>query len=309
MSIRSGLLATTVFVATTSLAQAEVWTIQPRLSGGVQDYELSFADVTFPNANGGITFRDGFTVSDNISFVGGGVTVSRGRFFADLAGQWSGTGEDQTFIFQGTQGTISNNVGHSHSLDATFDREEFNLSLGWAVSQQLSVYAGFKRAALDMTQARLPVTSPPAVYGDVLQVGNYLMDFSYQGAFAGATFSVPVKSWGAFAIQTSVARLNAKFKQRFDGLVVIYLPPLGAQAVDPSYITDETSGRSTGFNVGVSWTGNFGSSGILERFSYTLGLDRSTYEFAAANSTTGDFDETNTRARLDLRYRFAFGEE
>jgi hypothetical protein len=35
--------------------------VQPRVTAGVQDYELSFADVITPNGNG-FKFRDGFTV-------------------------------------------------------------------------------------------------------------------------------------------------------------------------------------------------------------------------------------------------------
>ncbi|HEX7416889.1 MAG TPA: hypothetical protein VF315_02450, partial [Steroidobacteraceae bacterium] len=81
--------------------------------------------------------------------------------------------------------------------------------------------------------------------------------------------------------------------------------------VDPSFANKAPIyGKSTGLNLGISWTGNLGwMSGKLDRLSYTLGLDRSEYKFGTRETSTGDFEETSTRVRLDLRYRFNLGPE
>jgi hypothetical protein len=137
-------------------------------------------------------------------------------------------------------------------------------------------------------------------------VGNYIMDFSYRGFFVGASYSVPVSDRGAFSIQSSVARLNADFKQRFEGSVFV-LTPSGPVFLNPAFITSSVRGRSTGLNLGVSWTGNFGGAADSWRrnLSYTVGLDESQYQFDADAVADGDFEEQNTRARFELRYRFS----
>ena len=67
--------------------------LQPRVSGGTQAYSLTFADVIIPNGNG-FHFQNGFKISNTLQFFGAGLTASSGRAFADVSGQWSGTGTD-----------------------------------------------------------------------------------------------------------------------------------------------------------------------------------------------------------------------
>jgi hypothetical protein len=286
-------------------AHAESFTLQPHLGGGVQDYELSFADVITISGNG-FRARDGFTIGDHLSFASAGLTASRGQFFADVSGQWSNTGKDQGQIFQGSQtgSGFTNSLGHNHLFDARFDRQELNATLGWGVTPNFSAYIGYKQATLNLTQARTPSLSPPPIFGDVLQVGNYIMDFSYHGFFLGASYAVPVRTWGTLSVQSSVARLNASFKQHFEGNVLLFTSS-GFTSLNPAFMTSRVGGRSTGLNVGISWTGNFGVvSTRLQKLTYTIGLDESQYKFDAPDVTDGNFEEKSTRARFDLRYRF-----
>jgi hypothetical protein len=287
-------------------AHAAQLVIQPRLSVGTQDYELKFTDVITPVGTS-FDFRDGFTIKDSIAFTGAGLTVSSGRFFADLSAQQSRTGEEKGEVFQGSQtgfGT-TNSIGHNHLFDARFKRDELSATAGWGVTGNFSVYLGYKNATLDMNQKRSPALSPPAIVGDVLQDGNYIMDFSYRGFFVGASYSVPVSDRGAFSIQSSVARLNADFKQRFEGNVY-RVTSSGPLSLNPAFINSSVSGSSSGLNLGVSWTGNFGGADTWRRhLSYTLGIDESQYQFKADAVLDGNFEEKNTRVRFDLRYRFA----
>ena len=69
-------------------------------------------------------------------------------------------------------------------------------------------------------------------------------------------------------------------------------------------------GKSTGLNLGVSWTGDLGGlSPRLERLSYTIGIDRSEYTFKSSLRGANDFAETVTRARLDLKYAITAGKK
>jgi hypothetical protein len=298
------------------VAHAQAVVIQPRVTAGVQDYELNFADVTEGNPNGGLFFRDGFKVRDHLHLLGAGFTVSFGKLFADISGQRTNTGHDLVRQFQGTAtdaGTIpAANFGQEHTLDSTFNRKEFNASVGWGVTPEFSAYFGFKHAQLDLSQLLNPLIPPLPVPGDLLFVGPRTIGFSYNGFFVGATYSFPVEALhGAIAVQSSVARLNGVFRESFDGRVFEVQPGNQLQPLDASFRNRApVYGKSTGLNLGVSWTGNCSwMSEKLAALSYTFGIDRSEYKFNTKETTTGDFEETSTRVRLDLRYRFTIGRE
>jgi hypothetical protein len=291
--------------------------MQPRVSAGMQDYQLTFPDVITAHANSNNpTLRDGFSIRDHLPYAGAGLTVSSGRLFVDVSGQWSKTGHDTGFNAQGNQFDVCcgyDGVGqHNHYLDNRFGRQELNAAVGWALSSNFSIYAGYKDATLNITQRRSPFLIPLPHNGDVLQVGSSLMDFSYHGFFLGTTYSLPLRSWGTLSVQASIARLDARFQQHFEGLVFIYTtvttnagtfvgPPI---LLDPSLEDSTVRGSSTGLNVGISWTGNVGvSSNPVRGLTYTIGLDQSQYKFHGA-APDADFEEKNTRFRLELRYRF-----
>ena len=302
-------------------AAAESLVLQPRLTAGVIDYALRFDDAVSPNANGGHDFRDGFKVQDRVPFAGVGVSLIRGRFLADVSGQWSRRGHDHTEQVVnnslGDLGVYTVGDGQNHRSDVSFDRHEYNLNLGWSLTSGLSVYGGYKNSRADLVQTLTPLLAPPPLLdaagrdGDVLFNGDYRMRFSYQGAFAGVSFAVPVGRWGALALQTSLARLDGAFEQRFRGVIQVtnLNAPGQRRTISPAIKDGEVDGRSTGLNVGIAWSGNFGRGADASGggWSYAIGVDHSRYKFDAGRSQeswASDFEEQVTRARLDLRYRF-----
>ncbi|HEY4972155.1 MAG TPA: hypothetical protein VII41_01025 [Steroidobacteraceae bacterium] len=307
---RSALLPALLVAAQT---QALEIGIQPRVSAGMQDYQLSFPDVITPTlSNNSARLREGFTIRDHLPYAGAGLTVSAGHLFADLSGQWSKTGEDKGLNFQGNQFDVLDGYngvgGHAHYLDSRFGRQEVNAAIGWALSSNFSAYLGYKSATLNITQMRTPVFAPAPQDGDVLQIGSSLMDFSYHGFFLGTTYALPINSWGTVSVQASIAQLDASFRQHFEGLLFIYTAPAGMPAgvvlLDPSLENSAVHGSSTGLNVGISWSGNVGvASNPVRGLTYTIGLDQSQYRFQGS-ATDGDFEEKNTRFRIELRYRF-----
>jgi hypothetical protein len=292
-------------------AAAQSVSVQPRLSGGVQDYELHFDDVILPLPNGGHDFRAGFKVDDRLPFVAGGITVSRGRLFADLSGQWSQNGGSHGEQFENVAigpGLYTAGDGQNHRSDTRFDRQEQNLTLGWGATPALSLYVGYKHADVNLTQTLAPILTPAPFVdltggrdGDVLFTGDYHMKFRYSGAFIGATYAIPVGP-GAFALQSSLARLSGTFSQRFQGIVQVTNAgaPAGLRQINPTFKDGEVNGQSYGVNLGVSWSGNLGP------LRYTIGVDQSQYKFDSGKSSSiwaADLEEKNTRVRLDLRYR------
>lgn len=311
----SGLGAALVFGICGAPVMADALVLQPRATIGQQRYELVFEDVLVPDDSGGFDFRDGFGIADTLLIKGAGLTATYGSFFVDVSGQWSDTGNSESIQFMGRatgQGLAPGN-GHAHRELNSFDRKEFNGTVGWAVTSNLSAYFGYKRATVDLTQSTTPVLSPLPDFGDVLFVGDYAMEFEYDGYFVGATYSVPVRTWGAISLQSSVARLDGTFSQVFTGAAVIFTGTLTPFFLDPSFRNGVVDGRSTGINVGISWTGNFGALGAgFDRLSYTIGVDHSEYTFDGGQSNAfwaADFTEKTTRGRFDLRYRFAVGGE
>jgi hypothetical protein len=293
---------------------AEPVGLQPRVSAGLQNYSMGFEDVISPVSNGGLDFiRDGFEVADVLPFVGAGATLTWGRLFFDVSGQWSRNGHDETRQRMSTEidkngntspGVVgaSNVFGQTHRLVADFDRSEYNGAVGWAVTDAFSTYLGYKRASSDMTQTTAPELTPPPSIGDVLFAGDYAMEFSYHGFYIGATYSLPVRDWGAFALQSSIARLDGSFTERFAGTAGIFVSPTSQVAINPSFRDGTVEGKSTGFNIGLSFTGGLGLRGL----SYTIGIDRSLYKFDSGKSPAfwaADYEEVNTRGRIDLRYR------
>jgi hypothetical protein len=293
---------------------------QPRLNAGVQDYALRFDDAVSPTAAGGHDFRDGFKIQDQLAFAGAGINVGAGRWFADLSGQWTQRGSDRTEQFEGVSiggGVVTAGDGQNHRSDVDFDRQEYNLSLGWAAADNFSVYVGYKHARAGLVQTLTPILTPPPYVdltggrdGDVLFTGDYHMKFTYDGPFIGATFAVPVGNRGAIALQSSLARLDGSFAEEFSGTVAVTsaAAPGQRRLINPTFKDGSVDGRSVGINVGLSWTGYLGAGAGVTGWSYTVGIDHSQYKFDAGRSPAlwaSDFEETVTRARLEVRYRFA----
>jgi hypothetical protein len=327
MTFRRGLLPVAVVASINCIAAnaAEV-AIAPRIGGGIQNYSVGFGDVVttlFPAAPGNAAVRDGFKAGDAIEFYGAGVTVSYGRLFVDLSGQKSGTGRDRATQFQATYipsitGSVSPAIqGHVHNLTMDFKRQELNASVGWGFTPEFSAYIGYKNASVDLNQFIQPATPATIPVGpipellDGLVLGNYAFKFKYDGAFIGTTYSIPVRSWGAIGLQSSIAYLTGKVDYTFVGATAVFNPFIpGGGYVSGVSTASPGRGSSVGFNVGISFTGRFNwISEKLSNASYTLGVDRSTYSFESSNSAAGegDFEENTTRARLDLRYAFPVG--
>ena len=299
-----------IFMLPTVVAAEVNWQLRGTL--GLQQYELRFADIVIPSdppiPGAEITFRDGFEVEDQQTFGGVGLTASFGRFSIDLSGQRSGTGKDTGQQFQGNQQLQNNpfgipvDLGVNHSLNSSFDREELNLNFGYGITNNITLFAGYKDAESTIRNTLAPIGE--IGFFALTFEGDRIADFSYDGWQAGAATAIPVdKLNGTFSVQAAVVFLNGDFVERFEGQNFV-ATPAGPVEVDPSLIVGgaTVSGDSVGVNVGVAWTGRFSKD--LPKLLYTIGFDHSRYEFETDQTAFGDFEEKNTRLRFDLRYRF-----
>ncbi len=321
------------------IGAAEV-TLQPRVTVGAQDYEFNYFDVIAPVLPLRALTRDGFKVGDRLQLHGVGLTVASGRWFFDIGGQRTDTGTQDTLQFIGADIVnfallprdiqlllqslnVTNGPGATHDLRTDFSREDLNGVIGFGVNSNLSIFVGYKDAKTKLRNLLAPRFVPTlsvfqnVAFGNLYLIGEQRNEFSYKGEFIGASYSAPVERWrGAFGIQASVARLTGKIDTTYDGAVLIAVPiGTGLAQIPPSAAGLDTTieagrGKSTGLNLGLSWTGNLGGlSARLERLSYTIGVDRSEYTFKSSIRGANDFSETVTRARLDLKYAFTVGKK
>jgi hypothetical protein len=296
-----------------ALAQAVV--VQPRVTVGMQDYSFRYQDLVVPVNTNFSVGRDGFVVTDNVPFEGAGITVSRGRWFLDVGAQRTHTGETTTTQFIGPfPGLGLTGNGALHDLYVPFRRKEVNVAVGYGLNSNLTMFVGYKDASTELRNNLSPKLDQVQI-GNIYLIGQQTNTFSYKGGFVGWTYSFPVERWGgAFGFQGSVARLDGRVEAEFDFPLVVSIPaPPYLQPVDPRVIglttTAPSRGKSTGVNLGLSWTGSFNwVTPKLRKLSYTIGVDRSEYSFEE-RSRTNDFAETITRVRLDLRYAIGIGRE
>lgn len=244
-------------------AVAQELTFQPRVSLGYQayDFDLSGDDGVFD-------FKGDY-------FLGGlGLTVQRGRFFVDLYGQTNLTEAEDN------EGNID---GSGVDRDAKADRNEVNATLGYAVTQNVSVFGGLKYANNTVENE----------FDDGVDQIDVDLDVEYFGPFAGASIAIPVADAGAVALSGSVAYLDGEVDTDVE--------------VDIGDVQDsasaEVDGTAIGFNVGAAWIGSLAPlSPDLAKLGYTVGLDYSGYEFKDGGDKV--FNEETLRFKVDVKYNF-----
>jgi hypothetical protein len=183
---------------------------------------------------------------DQLWTLSGGFTVFADRFFLDISAQGAFDGSDSdditgtfslpTTAFQTGESQVSNGI-----TNADFDREEYALSFGYAVTEHFSIYAGWKKSVTKFEEKRtgtyeltsqfyntlgvvnadgefVPVTDPRSIWvgfeGSFTDKVEY--DFDQDGPFLGAAYG-----WrfdgdgllkGSLTANFAVAFLDGEFK-------------------------------------------------------------------------------------------------
>lgn len=125
-------------------------------------------------------------VDSQLYSLGGGLTVTAGRFYAGLSGESNITSDDEA----------ANNL---FAERLQFDREDAAISLGYSVNESISVFTGYKYGK---TILSIPGTLSRTEQSATLQ-GN--------GLFVGAGGGWEVKDWGVFSFSAAYANMDAKY--------------------------------------------------------------------------------------------------
>jgi hypothetical protein len=301
--------------------------VQPRLETGVMYYELeedNFQAVTEDRVQWG----EGREFSDWMPIVNGGLTFFVDRIFFDVSGQKAFDGSDSQMRENGgTFDARPNGIDPSglgvgigdNELD--FDRWEFSLALGYAISENFAVYAGYKKAK---TTANYNVTADIfntlVLPSGVARVGERVQSISrteryeleYDGPFVGATYRWPLMFGlvkGALAGKFGVALLNPERTIDVENVKQTNLAT-GQVETSPNRTISNAGGTTAGVNLGLDWIGDT----PVKNLTYSVGIDGYQYKLDAdepqilpggeAEVDVNDNTETVFRFRVGLAYSF-----
>ncbi|MDG4552813.1 MAG: hypothetical protein P9E24_00990 [Candidatus Competibacter sp.] len=252
-------------------------TFQPRAYVGYADYNLKGGSGTFTEGNSppqsGKPKLDFFD-HDKISFSGliwgiGG-TAASGRFFGDIYYQatpnetaYSGT---QSQITEGGF-TVNRSLG-----DVEAKHDDWALSLGYLITDQWSVFAGYKAGKTDWDQSMLYYVEAPNLRFNVTLDGEFTQD----GPFLGTSYSFPIGP-GTLTLKAAYAYLDGIFKRNVNA--VISGSPEGASFVTSNYKLD---GNSNAYSLGISWT-----QALADNLGFSIGANYHSYDFNLSGSSTG----------------------
>ncbi len=300
--ILAGLYLTTL--AAPALAGPADFGIRPRVETGLLLYQLQEDDYNYI-ANTATDYEEnriqGIDISSTMITLGTGVTVFVSRFFADLSLQKALNGDDsfsrdQYYYYENNTLGFEEYQGDGDGT-ADFDRLETSLSLGYAITNNLAVFIGYKRAETDFTMridydVRESINSFVETYSVINRLN---VTHTYKGPFTGASYAWPVNRGllrGSLAANIALAFLSGDLDATEN-----WSDDYGSQ-YQPNPLT--FSGDTLGFTLGAKWTGTTG----LDRLTYSVGMHYYRYNFEADNSDQSDITETALSIRGGLGYSF-----
>ncbi|MCC8987635.1 MAG: hypothetical protein LM523_08010 [Candidatus Contendobacter sp.] len=247
--------------------------VQPRAYVGYADYSLEGSDITITSDTGntrpgkllfGLPDRNKVDIE---GFVGGiGATVATGKFFGDIYYQ----GIPSETVYSGVQRSSSEGIENYGDIDAK--HYDWAISLGYRITDQWSVFAGYKAGQTDSDQSG--TLNSPTPESELLQTLNYSVTFDQGGPFLGTSYSFSIGP-GVLTLKAAYAYLDGKYTSDFQST---YFPPVTPAPV-PALQQFTWEGNSNAYSLGVSWT-----QSIAENLGFSLGANYHRYEFDASGS-------------------------
>jgi hypothetical protein len=273
-------------------------------------------------------------VSTTLPLVGGGGTFFADRFFVDVYAQHAFSQSDSATQRQNIAVSLIDDPQASGSFfsrdtfrrDFDLERTEWAVSAGYVITNNFSLFAGYRRAdtdfdiresgqlALDDINSTL---TPPAQRVRTDITSDIKQEFEQDGPFVGFVFGEPLKQWifdGVLSFDLAVAFLDGDVKQetrnvKFTHTVVDGRPVPDSTGDDTDLSID---GDAVGLNLGLHWRGFT----PIKRLSYLIDIVGHQYDFSAdeakiriGDSTTTerrdfDFQEVLIAFRLGFSYAF-----
>lgn len=310
-------LAASAEEASTSFSWGDM-TFQPRAYVGYADYSLESGtfDFIFRNPDGSINEtltgsgkgKVSLDVEKHVKLQINGVlwgiggTIAAGNFFGDF--YYQSTLNDTAYSDEDVPIIIEDIPFNAHYGDVDAQHDDWALSLGYIVTKQWAIFAGYKAGNTEWDQNyRLNVLSS----SDSINNGNLNASFDQDGPFLGTSYSVPIGP-GALTFKAAYAYLDGTYKW---STTEVIQPPF-----DPVTVLQRVKldGNSSAFSLGLSWT-----QSLSDNMGYSIGANYHRYKFdmsgasaissenapyASGQITSGSLTESLFTLTASFLYRF-----
>lgn len=315
-----------------SPAGAVDFSFQPRLEAGLMQYSFESGPIsmTFPSelveSNSGFNFtQQAYEYDDHLLVLGAGGTLFLGPFFIDFSGQFANEGKSSATVsysgFYTDDQSDSYFLGADPLYEASFDRTDVAVALGYSFSRFFSLFAGYKMSKTKFDTTYEGRLSSVAHYSSGTGVfdsiggriwGDVAFDFEYQGPFVGAIqgwdftndFFIP----GVLTGNLALAYLDGEVvvEQRNTGYTIDWVDGYEIPEIESNFENGsisnrlDTVGDALGITLGISWRGSTSVDGL----SYSLIVSGYRYEFEAEDNAYSDINETAVVYKAGLSYAF-----
>jgi len=323
-----------LFLGATSLDAREIG-FRPRLNLGLMNYdftqpgkvftstESSGATSVFPTATSKWSAS-----GSSLPMIRTGFTFFVERLFFDFDFQYAFNGHANAHLTSWTsleKDTLpilqdDNFLRFDTQAELDFERTEFASTLGYSVTDQLSLYAGYKRAD---SETNFDLNGNIiAVKADDLSINPFFSQFSqftakldqklvYQGPFMGATYTWNTNKLGlegALTGNVGLAFLEAESSnpgfrdfELSDDNGNSFPEDVDVTSIDrPPFNLTELSGNTVGLSLALTWNGYTPIEGLM----YSVGLSSYQYDF---EGTKGSQDFAIDVLRFDTGINYFFG--
>jgi len=192
-------------------------------------------------------------IKGDIRSIGGGITGIYQNFYVDLFSERNIDTNEESII-NGLRDTIE------------FERTDLTATFGYAVSEFVSIFTGYKYGKSTLTELEFSPFSGAKT------------SLEGKGMFIGAGSGWRVKDWGTFSFSAAYAKMQANYDSFDIGL---------------------TEGDADGTSLGVKW-----KAAITKNLYYQLVAIRHEYYYEDFKKITFDISEQILSYRLGISYRF-----
>ncbi len=246
-------IITLAIIGVSPFAIAEDLSFIPRLTTGYMDYKLET-----PSPLPGIVPSQKFEFSSVL--IGAGATLSWNRLYLDAYGQIAPNGSDDLSLPA---------LNYNENFDG--DVKDYSLAAGVTITDNFSIYVGYKYNKLDAPSNRGSESS-----------------FKADGYFLGASYGWVIQDSGVLALNLAVADLDGTIRFQVPGLPIDF---------------DQTS-NAQGLSYGISWR-----STINKNWGYSIALDGYQYTFKdivdkKLGAFPGEINQDIFTVRVSVSYLF-----
>ena len=318
-----------VLALSVTLASAAEVTVRPRLNVGVTSYDyVQNALVSIPAEAQGLSAvlpvaSSKWSANSSLPLLRTGFTAFLGRTFFDFDyqyafnrnthSQFSSWAPVPEGILPGLSG--DHYVRFGTQADIGLERTEFAATLGYAVTDQLAIYAGYKRADstsdFDLNGDVLGVSlSDSSVNSSITRFTAQLnQKFFYEGPFLGASYTWSIDRSGmeggltgniGLAFLSGVSDNSGLDNLVFSGASGEPQPIVDTSGLDrPPFNFSKLDGDTVGLSFSLTWNGFTPIEGLM----YSVGVKHYQYDFDDKN----DQDFSIEMLRVDGGITYAFG--